>query len=84
MQPRALRLGIVVIAASAVLVLPGAVAQAAFPGTNGLIAFERGADIYTVTTDSAHTVSSAPLVAGATTPRGRPTGRSSRSSRAET
>ena len=53
-------------AACVLLALPGAVAEAAFPGTNGLIAFERGADIYTVTTDSAHTVS--PLVAGASDP----------------
>src|SRR5688500_14010710 len=68
MQPLALRIGILAVAVGALLVLPGAVAEAAFPGTNGLIAFERGADIYTVTTDSAHTVSSSPLVAGASDP----------------
>ena len=61
-------LAALVAAASVLLALPGAVAEAAFPGTNGLIAFERGADIYTVTTDSAHTVSPSPLVAGASDP----------------
>ena len=50
-------LAALVAAACVLLALPGAVAEAAFPGTNGLIAFERGADIFTVTTDSAHTVS---------------------------
>ena len=59
-------LAALVAAACVLLALPGAVAEAAFPGTNGLIAFERGADIFTVTTDSAHTVS--PLVAGASDP----------------
>lgn len=50
----------------ALLGLSGSSAWATFPGTNGLIAFERGGDIYTVTTDSAHTV--ALLVSGAIDP----------------
>ena len=69
-----IRLGLLTLAAGAVLLLPGAVAEAAFPGTNGLIAFERGGDIYTVTTDSAHTVSSLPLVIGAGEPAWSPDG----------
>jgi Tol biopolymer transport system component len=68
------RLGALIVAATALLALPGAVAEAAFPGTNGLIAFERGPDIYTVTTDSAHTVSSSPLVSGASEPAWSPNG----------
>src|SRR5918995_3584523 len=74
MQFLALRLGVLTLATSALLALPGAVAEAAFPGTNGLIAFERGSDIYTVTTDSAHTVSSSPVVTGATDPAWSPDG----------
>ncbi|MHB1243330.1 MAG: hypothetical protein ACYC1P_08035 [Gaiellaceae bacterium] len=69
-----LRPGLVLLAAGAALLLPGALAQAAFPGTNGLIAFERGGDIYTVTTDSAHTVSALPLVLGAVEPAWSPDG----------
>jgi hypothetical protein len=68
------RPGLVLLAAGAVLLLPGAVAQAAFPGTNGLIAFERGGNIYTVTTDGAHTVSALPLVLGASEPAWSPDG----------
>ena len=68
MRSFSLRLAAVLTATSALLALPGAVAEAAFPGTNGLIAFQRGADIYTVTTDSAHTVSASPLVSNASDP----------------
>ncbi|HEX4930039.1 MAG TPA: hypothetical protein VFV62_04950, partial [Gaiellaceae bacterium] len=68
------RPGLVLLATGAALLLPGAAAQAAFPGTNGLIAFERGGDIYTVTTDSAHTVSALPLVLGASEPAWSPDG----------
>lgn len=74
MQPRALRLGARTLAAGALLALPGTVAEAALPGTNGLIAFERAGDIYTVTTDDAHTVSSSPLVTGASDPAWSPDG----------
>ena len=58
----------------AVLALPGAVANAAYPGSNGLIAFERAGNIFSVTTDSAHTVSSSPLVVGAIDPSWSPSG----------
>lgn len=69
-----LRLGLVAFAATILLALPGAVAEAAFPGTNGVIAFQRGADIYSVTTDSAPTVSSSPLVSGGSEPAWSPDG----------
>jgi Tol biopolymer transport system component len=74
MQFRVLRLGALTLAVGALLTLPGAVAEAAFPGTNGLIAFERGANIYTVTTDGAHTVSSSPLVTNGSEPAWSPDG----------
>ena len=69
-----LRLGLLTLFATVLLALPGAVAEAAFPGTNGLIAFERGGDIYTVTTDSTPTVSSSPLVSNASEPAWSPDG----------
>src|SRR5687767_6089156 len=74
MQFRPLRSGLVAVAATALLTLPGAVAEAAFPGTNGVIAFERGGHIWTVTTDSAHTVSSSALVLNASEPSWSPDG----------
>lgn len=74
MRSPVLRLGLLAVAASALLGLPGAVAEAAFPGTNGLVAFERGADIYTVTTGSSPTVSSSPLVTGGSEPAWSPDG----------
>ena len=52
-----LRLGAALLGLGALLSLPASGAEAAFPGTNGLIAFERGGDIYTVTTDGDDTVS---------------------------
>jgi Tol biopolymer transport system component len=70
--PLALRLALA--ASVVVLWLPGAVAHAAFPGTNGLIAFERGTDIYTVTTDGTNTVSSSPLVVNGADPAWSPDG----------
>ena len=71
-QRRAMRIPVLLAAVAVLLALPGAVAQAAFPGTNGLIAFERGADIYTVTTNGANTVSL--LVSGASDPAWSPDG----------
>jgi RTX calcium-binding nonapeptide repeat (4 copies)/WD40-like Beta Propeller Repeat len=71
-QRRALRILVLLAAVAGLLALPGAVAQAAFPGTNGLIAFERGADIYTLTTDGSNTVNL--LVAGASDPAWSPDG----------
>ncbi|MBA2331200.1 MAG: PD40 domain-containing protein, partial [Actinobacteria bacterium] len=73
-RAHSIRLGAALVALGVVLSLPAAGAEAAFPGTNGLIAFERGSDIYTVTTDSAHTVSASPLVAGASDPAWSPDG----------
>jgi WD40-like Beta Propeller Repeat/RTX calcium-binding nonapeptide repeat (4 copies) len=71
-QRRALRMLVLLAAVAGLLGLPGAVAQAAFPGTNELIAFERGADIYTVTTDGSDTESL--LVSGASDPAWSPDG----------
>jgi len=73
-QFRASRLLVLAAVAAGLLALPGSFATAAFPGTNGLIAFERGADIYTVTTGTNPTVSSAPLVTGASDPAWSPNG----------
>ena len=74
MRARFLRLGGALCALGVLLILPASGAQAAFPGTNGLIAFERGGDIYTVTSDSSHTVSSSALVPGASDPAWSPDG----------
>jgi hypothetical protein len=71
---RASRILALLAVVAGLLALPGAVARAAFPGTNELIAFERGGDIYTVTTDNSHTVSSSPLVVGASDPAWSPDG----------
>ena len=73
-QALLLRLGAALTAVGVLLVLPAAGAEAAFPGTNGLIAFERGSDIYTVTTDGTPTVSSSALVTGASDPAWSPDG----------
>lgn len=67
-QLPAARLAALAALAAALVALPGGVAQAAFPGTNGLVAFERGADIYTVTTDGTPTVSASPLVSNGSDP----------------
>ncbi|HXH88434.1 MAG TPA: hypothetical protein VNI55_07515, partial [Gaiellaceae bacterium] len=74
MRFRALRLLALLTLVGSVLALPGAVANAAFPGSNGLIAFERGGNIFTVTTDSSHTVSSSAVVVGAIDPAWSPSG----------
>ena len=74
MRARFLQLGGALCALGVLLILPASGAQAAFPGANGLIAFERGGDIYTVTSDSSHTVSSSALVTGASDPAWSPDG----------
>ena len=74
MRARFLQIGGALCALGVLLTLPAAGAQAAFPGANGLIAFERGGDIYTVTSDSSHTVSSSALVTGASDPAWSPDG----------
>jgi hypothetical protein len=66
-----LRLVVLPLVAGALLALPGAVAEAAFPGTNALIAFERGTDIYTVTASGS---SPSQLVALASEPAWSPDG----------
>jgi len=73
-RARILRLGAALGAVGVLLALPAAGADAAFPGTNGLIAFERGSDIYTVTTGSTPVVSSSALVANASDPSWSPNG----------
>ncbi|MEJ7568726.1 MAG: hypothetical protein WKF41_10720 [Gaiellaceae bacterium] len=74
-RARILRLGAALGAVGVLLALPAAGADAAFPGTNGLIAFERGSDIYTVTTGSTPVVSSSALVANASDPSWSPNGK---------
>ncbi|MBA3245054.1 MAG: PD40 domain-containing protein [Actinobacteria bacterium] len=69
-----LRLAVALFAVGVLLSLPASGADAAFPGTNGLIAFERGSDIYTVTTGSTPVVSSTALVANASDPSWSPNG----------
>ena len=73
-RARFLRLGGALFALGVLLTLPASGAQAAFPGTNGLIAFERGGDIYTVRSVSPFTVSSSALVPGASDPAWSPDG----------
>lgn len=68
MQISAFRVPALFLALCTLLALPGAAGGSAFPGTNGLIAFERGGDIYTVSTGSSPSVSSSPLVTGAIDP----------------
>ena len=74
MRAQLLRLGAAFAALGVLLVLPAAGAEAAFPGSNGLIAFERGSDIYTVTTGSSPTVSSSALITSASDPAWSPNG----------